>query len=411
MMNYIEEKFTTEIKGDYDVIVVGSGPAGCGTALSCARDGLKTLIIEKNNCLGGMWTTGYMNPLFDYENKTGILKELIDNLKEANQWGGFWNQSFNYEYMKVLLDKKFAEAGVDVLCNTAFSKIIMEKDTVKGVIVENIDGRSAYTAKFVVDCTGDGNVAAEAGCDFEIGDNGDYSKCQAMTLMFLVGNIPEKYKDGILMNEIMKDVYEKAGKELPFTMPYLIPVPNASFGVVQFTHMYGYNPLSAKEITEATTEGRHQMMDAFEALTSYNEDFKDLDLITSCTVLGVRESRRIVCEYTVSDEDIFSGAKFDDGVVKAAFNVDVHTEKNKGQHCQKVTAYEIPIRALIPKGKKGLFVAGRCISGTQTAMASYRVTGNCIRMGESLGQALAYALKNNIDIRDVAVKEILSSKI
>ena len=407
-MEYIEESLRTQVYGEYDAIVVGAGPAGCAAGLSCARGGLKTLIIDRFNCLGGAWTTGFMNPLFDGDNKDGVLKELIDDLNSKGQWGGFWDKSFNYEYMKCLLDDKLSEAGAEILFNTYFSDVIREDKTVKGIIAENRDGRRAYLAKYVIDCTGDGNVAAAAGCDFELGDNGDYTKCQAMTLMFLVGNIPPKYKDGAMIGEQLSAVYEKAGKEIPFTAPYLIPAPNSSFGVVQFTHMYRHNPLSAKEITEATMEGRRQMIDAFEALTKYDEDFKDLDLIASSAVLGIRESRRICGEYTISDENILEGARFDDGVAEAAFSVDIHTEENKGQCCFKVKPYQIPLRSMIPKGYDGLFVACRCISGSQTAMASYRVTGNCAKMGDSLGRRLAYAAKNSLDVREVNVKEALA---
>ena len=407
-MEYIHEDLQTKVYGHYDVVIVGSGPAGCITALSCARGGLKTLIIERFNCLGGAWTTGFMNPLFDWENKDGILKELIEELDAKGQWGGFWDSSFNYEYMKHLLDEKLAGAGVEILFNTYFTGVVKEDKKVKGVIAENRDGRYAYMAKYVVDCTGDGNVAAAAGCDFELGDNGDYKKCQAMTLMFLVGNIPPKYKDGAMIGRQLEAVYEKTGKDIPFTVPYLIPVPNSSFGVVQFTHMYGRNPLSEKEITKATMDGRSQMIDAFEALKKYDDDFKDLDLIASSAVLGIRESRRICGEYTISDEDIIKGAEFDDGVAQACFNVDIHTQENKGQHCFRVKPYQIPLRAMIPKGYDGLLVAGRCISGTQTAMASYRVTGNCAKMGDSLGRILAYAVKNDVDVRKVPVKQALS---
>ena len=397
----IKESFETKVYGEYDVIVVGAGPAGCAAAISAARNGMKTLIIDKFNCLGGMWTTGFMNPVFDCENKGGIMKELIDEHKEVNTWGGFWDKSFNYEYMKYFLDVKTKEAGAEVLLNTYFSKAIVENKTVKGIIFENIEGRFAALAKVVIDASGDGNVAASAGCEFMLGEDGDYKKCQAMTLMLLVGNIPEKYKDGLMIFEKFDRVYKKAGKEIPFKMPYLIPVPNSKFGVIQFTHMYDYNPLSAKDITAATEEGRKQILDVFTALKEYDEEFKDLDLIFSSNVLGVRESRRIVGEYIITADDIASGRRFYDGIAEATFNVDIHTKDNKGQKTKHVKPYDIPFRSLIPKGFNGILTAGRCISGEQIAMASYRVTGNCCQMGEAAGKYAAQAIKNNISLREV----------
>ena len=398
---FITENLETRVYGEYDVIVVGAGPAGCAAAISAARNGMKTLIIDRFNCLGGMWTTGFMNPLFDYENKGGILKELVDEHKETKTWGGFWNKSFNYEYMKHFLDVKMKEAGAEVLLNTYFSKALVEDKKVYGIVFENVEGRFAALAKVVIDASGDGNVAASAGCEFMIGKDGDYTKCQAMTLMFLVGNIPEKYRDGLMIFEQLDRVYKKAGKALPFNVPYLIPVPNSRFGVVQFTHMYDYNPLSAKDLTAAAEEGRRQVIDAFAALKEYDEDFKDLDLICSSDVLGVRESRRIVGEYVLTEDDVVSGRRFYDGIAEVTFGVDIHTKQNNGQIVKRVQPYDVPFRCLIPRGFEGILTAGRCISGDQTAMASYRVTGNCCQMGEAAGKYAAVAVKNNISLRDV----------
>lgn len=398
---FIEEKLSTPVMGEYDAVVVGAGPAGCGAAIALGRSGLKTLLIEKFNCLGGAWTTGFMNPFFDIQGKSGIVNELVTELKEKGQFGGFWNKSFNYEYMKHILEQKMRDAGVEVLYNTTFSRTLVDGNRVYGIVAENIGGRFAALAKTVFDCTGDGNVAASAGCPFELGEDGDYKECQAMTLMFLVGNIPEKYRDGLMIYEKLNTAYEMAGKEIPFRKPYLIPVPNSHFGVVQFTHMYEYNPLDPKDLTKATMEGRQQLIDAFEFLTKYDEEFKDLELITSSGVLGVRESRRIIGEYRMTLEDITSGAIFDDAVAHVSFNVDLHTKSNKAQQLLKVQLYEIPLRALVPKGYKGIVVAGRCISGSREAMASYRVTANCAQMGENAAYYVAESQKDGVDLLDV----------
>lgn len=400
----IKEALTTPIFGKYDAVVVGAGPAGCGAALALGRSGLKTLLIERFNCLGGAWTTGFMNPFFDFENKSGIVAEIVAELKEKGQFGGFWNKSFNYEYMKWILEKKMSEANVEILYNTTFSRTLIEGKKVYGIVAENISGRFAVLAKTVVDCTGDGNVAASAGCPFELGVDGDFKECQAMTLMFLVGNIPEKYRDGLMIYEKLAAVYKKGGKEIPFKVPYLIPVPNSHFGVVQFTHMYEHDPLNAKALTNAIMEGRQQIMDAFEFLTKYDKEFENLELITSSSVLGVRESRRIIGEYYITEEDILYGAKFDDAVAYVTFGADLHTKSNKGQHCFKVQPYNIPMRALIPKGYDGIVVAGRCISGSREAMASYRVTGDCAQMGESAGYYIAEAIKHKISLLDVKLR-------
>lgn len=410
-MEFITENLKTPVAGEYDVIVVGAGPAGIGAALASARCGMKTLLVERTATVGGMWGNGFMNPMFEGDNKKeGIVFELVEELKKCGEWGGFWDRSFNFEYLKCILEKKLTDAGVELLYSTDFSKAVCDGKRVKGIIAQNSEGRCAYMAKTVFDCTGDGHVAADAGCDFEIGVDGDYKKCQAMTLMFIVGNIPEKYRDGLMIYEKLDAAYKKEGKEIPFKVPYLIPAPNSHFGNVQFTHMYGYDPLSEKEKTEATIEGRRQMLEAFELLKKHDEDFASLELIASAPVLGVRESRRIVGEYTVNENDLIVGSKFSDAVANATFGVDIHTSEGKGQVCHSVKPYQIPMRALIPRGYEGIIVAGRCISGTHEAMASYRVTANCTEMAENAAIVNAFAIKNQLPIREVDVEKVLRGK-
>lgn len=404
MSEHINENLKTSIYDKYDVVIVGGGPAGCGAGITAARQGLRTLVIEKQNCLGGAWTGAYINPFFDFENKKGLVGEIVGELQSEKHWGGFWNMSFNYEYLKSKLEEKMLAAGAEILYCTQFSRTLVEDNRVVGVVAENIEGRFAVLADTVIDCTGDGNVAADAGCEFLLGENGDYKECQAMTLMFLVGNIPHRYRKGLMIYKKFQRVYDKAGKKIPFTVPYLIPIPHSRFGVVQFTHMYEHNPLSAADLTRANIEGRRQMLDVYGFLKKYDRSLRRLDLISSAPVLGVRESRRIVGEHTVTVDDILNGTQFPDAVCKVAFNVDIHTKSNNGQKCFKVKPYQIPLRALIPKGFDGLLVAGRCISGEREAMASYRVTGNCMQMGEFAARALAKAKSEGTDIRNVKLE-------
>lgn len=403
----ITKNIEIPVKATYDVIVVGGGPSGCGAAFAAAQNGAKVLIIEQMNTLGGQWTSGFINPMFDGINKKGILKDIITELHNRNAWGGFWDKSFHYEYMKLILEEYCENLKIDVLYGTTYTGVLQVGNTVNGVTTISINGHEAFLGKIIIDTTGDASVAVDAGAEWQIGGNNE-TDCQSMTLMFLIGNIPEKYKDGLMFIDVLDAAYKKEGlgRAPIFRVPYIIPAPRSNFGVVQLTHMRGYSPLSATERTKAVLEGRRQMIEAFEVLTKFDPDFKDLCLIQSAPSLGVRESRRIVGDYTLTEQELLEGAKFDDGICTCGFGIDIHNNESTKQTVIHTKPYQIPFRCLLPKGLENIIVAGKTISGTHTAMASYRVTGNCFAMGEAAGKAAAYCVKHGCKTREVPAEII-----
>ncbi|MHC1695884.1 MAG: FAD-dependent oxidoreductase [Eubacteriales bacterium] len=407
-MNTIREELDTTIKGDYDIIVAGGGPAGVGAAVAAGRTGARTLLIEKFSFAGGQWTAGLVNPVFDYRNKKGIMREIQQRLEGKNVWGGFFNSSFQYEYMKKLLDEMLAEAGVTVLYDTKFSRALTVKNKVNGVVAENKGGRSAFLSKVAIDCTGDADVAASAGAHFHVGREAD-GKVQAKTLMFTVGNISFDQTDCNTLYNLMRKAKEEHSDsyEIPYDRPYIISIPGTNTAVVQLTHMRGYNPLDGSDLSQAFIEGRRQAVETVEFWHKYIPEFRDVILLQTAPLLGVRESRQIVGEYTLTAEDLSEGRKFDDSITNVTFNMDIHEPDSTSQSCLRTLPYQIPYRCLIPKKIDGLLVAGRCISGTHEAMSSYRVTGNCTAMGEAAGYAAYEAIKQDKDLRDVQVHEIL----
>lgn len=401
-MEFITEQFQTPVKGDYDLIIVGGGPAGIGAAITAGRKGLKTLLIERYGFLGGSWTASFVNPFFDTENKGGLVREIVEELRSQKAFGSFWNISFDFEAMKRLLDKKVREAGVTVLFHTEFEKAITEGCNVRGVVVHNKGGRMAFLAKYVLDCTGDGDVAVSAGAEYVYG-NENGGEPQAMTTMFLISGIEFKQnKPGELYNLMKKacDTYN-TGYEIDFNYPYAIWLPAPGMAVVQLVHIRGKNALNPFELSEAEFAGRDRAYETFDFFKKYIPEFKNAQLVLTAPQIGVRETRHILGDYYLTNADIINGAEFEDSLgFKVAFNVDIHDDGFE-QQVMHVKPYEIPLRALLPKGINGLLTAGRCISGSFYAHASFRVTGDCVAMGEGAATAVAKAVQTGCDIRSI----------
>lgn len=410
------------VGGDYEVIVVGGGPSGIGAALSAARHGMKVLIIESYGFLGGMWTMGMVNPFFDHENKGGICKEIVE---EINRLGMSHDTGpemwvFDIEEMKTLLDRMMLKEGVDILFHTHFAAPIMENEKIVGVIVENKGGRCAYTARIVIDCTGDGDVAARAGAPFNIGRPSD-NKTQPMTLMFRMSNVDyvQDYYDfpHYEKNELFQKLeaaMERAGihdYDFNYKRPCVMKVPGIHNALCQATHLRGLLSTDPHDLTKAEIEGRKEVRKLFNLLKTYLPQFAHAHVDTTGPHIGIRESRHIMGEYVLTLEDVEKSKKFDDGICTATFWVDVHQPDGVDQEKQHgkllKPGYQIPYRSLVPLKVDRLIIAGRCISASYEAHASLRVTGNCVAMGQAAGIAAALCVKSDISPRCVDGKRVV----
>ena len=396
----------TPVAADVDVLVVGGGPAGVAAALAAAQSGARTLCIERHGMLGGVWTAGLLNPLFDANNKGWIVQQLIDRLTAAGAWRKWnWTHTFDTETMKLVLEQMMGEAGAEWWYQSMVVDAIVEDGRVRGAIVESKAGREAVLAKVVIDCSGDGDLAARAGAGFDLGRAGD-GLCQPMTMMFEVeglGAFPEQQSSEVLFDH-MQEVMKRTGKVmLPFGraryVPWIIHLPQPGTGAVQATHVYGVNALDPRELTRATVEARRQAHELVKVLRG-TPHLQGLRITQTAAAIGVREARRVRGRYCLTLEDISAGRRFDDAVTFGTFPLDVHEvnpkDKVRSSRIVKTMPYEIPLRSLLPAGLEGLLVAGRCISGTHEAHASYRVTGTCMGMGQAAGLAAALAAAENV---------------
>jgi len=392
---------TIPLEEKSDVIVCGGGPAGFAAAVSAARNGAKVRLIELQGYLGGVWTAGLMTNFIDFANKGGLMKELLD----VQKYAGITNLRFlDVEVTKLWLERFCVDVGVELLYHTRVADAVIENGRLIAVITENSNGRQAWPATVFIDATGNGDLAARAGCGFDLG-HPETGQTQPMSLNILVAGI--RLKDlqerkmietaGITWGESKDNLLaeiRKGGADCSYTKPSIFTIRDDFFSLMS-NHQYKVNSLDAIEITKATITARAELHRQIDALRSLGGMWKDIRIVATADQIGIRESRRIHGLYTVTKEDMIRGARFEDAVCRSTFSVDIHAlnpVKNKGIDTSfKVIPYDIPLRSLIANDVKGLMMAGRNISGDFFAHASYRVSGNAVSMGETAGKVAAMA--------------------
>jgi hypothetical protein len=401
----------------FDVIVAGSGPAGIAAALSAARRGARTLVIEKNGCLGGVWTAGLLCWILDSNNKTGIIQEIRQRLDTMGSGfadrGGNGAFAYDAEAMKCLLEEMCCEADVTVRLGTWVVDGIQHQNQLTHVVTESKSGREAWRGSIFVDCTGDGDLAARAGCAFDLGEDETHAT-QPMSLLALVGGVSlEKIRPFVRIRgsqdskQRLRQEIERAGVDLSYKRPGLYPIHEDLY-MLMANHQYETSGLDAGQLTQATMLARRELNAIVNGLRSLGGPWSNLRLVATAEQIGVREARRIHGMYTVTKEDLVQGARHEDAVCRVTFGVDVHSTSRK-QDVQgagysrgvKSRPYDIPLRALIAKDIHGLMMAGRCISGDFISHSSYRVTGNAVAMGEAAGNVAAQAAAAQVMPHDV----------
>ncbi len=423
---FLESEKSIPIADKTDVIVCGGGPAGFAAAVSAARNGAKVRLIELQGFLGGVWTAGLMTNFIDFKNKGGLMQELLDVQKYA---GVSQSRFLDVEITKLWLEKFCSDAGVKPLYHTRIVGAGTDKGRLTTIITENSSGRQAWQAKVFIDATGNGDLAALAGCGFDLG-HPDSGLTQPMSLNALITGINlndlEERKmlavPGLSWAEPKENLLaeiRKGGADCSYEKPTLFAIRDDFFSLMS-NHEYKVSSTDAQEITYATIRGRIELNQQIDALRSLGGMWKNIRLVATADQIGIRESRRIHGKYSITKEDLIRGARFDDAVCRTTFGVDVHSlDPSKHKSIEKKgfksQPYDIPLRSLIAKDVDGLMMAGRCISGDFFAHASYRVTGNAVAMGEAAGQVAAQAALTKKLPQDIQYKsenqDSLSEKV
>lgn len=418
-MFYTEKERKTEIKGNYDVIVAGSGPAGMAAAVTAARNGAKTLLIEYCGDVGGVSTSGLMSHFTGTVNAK-FYTEILTKMAQRNPFRHDISPTIDPEILKNIYMEMLDEAGVDLLLYTLVCDVIMEGNRLCGVITENKTGRFAYTAKVIIDATGDGDVACKAGAEYTLGREDDH-KMQPCTIMFKVGGVdtdkavfPPSFETTV---ETPKGELQALGKEkLPYPAGHVLLYPTTLPGVVtcNMTNCTEIDGTKAEDLTKATFTCRSQLEKIVAFLREYAPGYENCYLLSSASLLGVRETRHFKGVKTLGEEDILSARVFEDWVVRDAhFNFDIHNiegaglDKNGVQHeFKQEKGYTIPYGCLVPVAIDGLLLSGRNISGTHLAHSNFRAMPICVGIGEAGGAAASIAVKTGCQVRDVPVAEI-----
>lgn len=405
------------LAGEADVVIAGGGPAGIVAAVAAARQGAKVLLIEQFNCLGGVAGAGGHGHIsrFD-EGGTGrqIIGGIADEIARrvvAGGWGfrnsyGVW---FEIEGLKVVLEQLAGETGVQLLYHTFVAESVVEEGTLQGVIIQNKGGRQWIRASRVVDGTGDGDVAFHAGCPFEMGRRED-GRCQPATLMFTLGGVDwsrvRQWRTDWAMSHVWAEA-QRRGDMRPFQTALMgfwwTPTRPDQVGV-NFTHLLHVDATRAEDLTRATIEGRKQVLESITVFRKYVPGMEQCYLISTPQTVGIRESRRILGEYVMTEDDVKGQVVFEDTIAFGSFFIDIHAIDGPGMsstvwHPPAPFKYGIPYRILVPRNVENLLVAGRCVSCTHVAMGSLRVMATCMALGEAAGMAAALSLQRRIPPR------------
>lgn len=436
------------VVAETDVLVVGGGPAGLGAALGAAATGVEVVLVERYGFLGGNATAALVMPLMSFHTRSSLtasrpprslmpadhgpgdsviagalqtfLERLVKNggaIPPSEQTG--YVVPFDPEVFKLVALDLLDEAGVQFLFHSLATGVLGGARP-EGVIFETKSGPVVIRARGIVDCTGDGDVAAFAGATFDVGRAVDHL-VQPMTLVFrMVGfdsgafqsyvrDHPLEWRGVHGLWNLIREATAAGELELPREDILLFGTPHAGEVSVNSTRVTRVLGIDVWDLSYAEWRSRRQMRQIASFLCRYVPGFRDAYVVQSGINVGVRETRRIAGEYQLTADDILRARRFPDVIARGSYPIDIHDPEGPGTDLRPLppgAAYDIPLRCLLPRGVSGLLVAGRCISGTHEAHSSYRVMPIAMATGQAAGVCAALSVRSGRPPRDVPAGDV-----
>lgn len=409
-----------KMNNKYDIIVAGGGFAGVCAAISASRMGKRVCLIEKHNCLGGAASMSLVLPFMYYWTHTetgekvnlsrGVFEEIVNELKTLGGTLPNWQECFNEEILKIVLNRMVIESGATLLFQCHVTEVFCQEGKIEKIKINHVGGSDFLYADYFIDATGDGNLCALGGFEFMLGRESD-GLCQPMTLSFRLANVDTDAfnREHNRINEIYRK-YKQQGK---ITNPRenILSFNTTHRGIVHFntTRVVKLNPCDIEDLTKAEITAREQVYEIFCFLKENAQSCKNATLLSTGMQIGVRESRRVLGEHILTGEEIISCAKFYDSIATCNYDIDIHNPKGEGtchHYFKDGEYYTIPYRSIVPKGSKNVLVAGRCISATHEAQASFRIMPTCAAIGQGAGVAAAILHENFLTPMEIDISQL-----
>jgi len=412
-----EPERRTPLWGEYEVVVLGGGPAGISAALAAGRSGRKTILIEGYGFLGGAGTAaglstfcGLHAAVFGEHEQVvhGICDDILDRLRAMDGLNDphlsvqdrIQAQAYDISAYKIAADELLGAAGVEILFHAIGCGCSMAgEDRIEALFVETKSGRFAIRGQIFIDASGDGDLAAWSGVPHELGDGA--GNMLYPTTMFRINGVDHKTAGDAwrLIPKLMEEA-EATGRSFPRKKPIVRPQRNpiewrANLTQIKTPEGKAVNGIDAREFSYGEIEGRRQCWDVFSFIKEVTPGFDDAYIVEIAPQIGIRETRRITGEYQLSQEDILNCRNFDDTIGVNGWPVEAHVagdvnfvfadKESRGFN-------QIPYRIIVPQKVENLLVAGRCASMTHEGQSSARVTGSCFIMGQAAGTAADLAI-------------------